>query len=398
VKQIIQETASKMPGYRAFEVGAGYVNAYAAVQKSFDLATPFGRTLTVETVPAQVREDAAYDKTFDYSPVSLPGTYKHTFQVTPGASLLEAKIEFQGVNVPAVGNAGNPLLFDVYDPNGNRYNAFDLYFAQNGTTRLVLVVNNPTPGTWTAEVKALTPKGQEAGNFATFPDKVHETEILTFITPPAIADIQGHAAQGAIEVALVNGYLGLCAPGSFCPDADLTRIDLARGFTQFGAVRQNLPLGGASTFTDVSAADKPFAEAVAAQGAAMRDREHRFRGIMTGNGSSFVPGGTVLRSQLARMLVRGIGGEAAAAAHTGDVTYTYNGQTYVIADQAQIPTADRGHVQAAINSNMLNVYAEIEQGALDLTPKLKFYFRPTNVVKRGEAALAIARYHAQFFQ
>jgi serine protease AprX len=40
VKQILRETASKMPGYQAFEVGAGYVNAYAAVQKSFDLATP----------------------------------------------------------------------------------------------------------------------------------------------------------------------------------------------------------------------------------------------------------------------------------------------------------------------------------------------------------------------
>ena len=398
VKQIIRETASKMPGYRAFEVGAGYVNAYAAVQKAFDLATPFGRTLTVETVPAQVREDVLHDKTFDYSPVSLPGAYKHTFQVTPGASVLEAKIEFQGVNVPAVGNVGNPLLFDVYDPNGNRYNAFDLYFAQNGTTRLVLVVNNPTPGTWTAEVKAFTPKGNEAGNFAAFPDKVHETEILTFITPPAIADVQGHAAQGAIEVAMVNGYLGLCAPGSFCPDGELTRMDLARGFTQFGAVRQNLPLGGASTFSDVSAADKPFAEAVAARGAAMRDREHRYGGIMDGSGSTFSPTARVQRVGLARMLVRGVGGDAAALAHTGDVTYTYNGQTYVIADQDQIPASQRGYVHAAINSNMLNVYAEIEQGAFDLTPKLKFYFRPTNVVKRGEAAIAIARYHAQFFQ
>jgi serine protease AprX len=398
VKQIIRETATKIPGFRPFEVGAGYVNAYAAVQKAFDLATPFGKTLTVATVPATVREDVLYDKTFDYSPASLPGAYKHAFTVAPGASLLEAKIEFKGLVVPAYGTLSNPLLFDVYDPNGNRYNAFDLFFADNGTTRLVIVVNNPTPGTWTAEVKALTPKGNEAGNFAAFPDKVRETEILTFITPPVIADVQGHAAQGAIEVALANGYLGLCAPGSFCPEADLTRIDLARGFTQFGSIRQNLPLGGASTFSDVSAADKPFAEAVAAQGAAMRDREHRFRGVITGNGSSFVPGGTILRSQLARMLVRGVGGEAAAVAHTGDVTYSYNGQTYVIADQDQIPANERGHVHTAINSNMMNVYAAIEQGQFDLTPKLKFYFRPTNTVKRGEAAVAIARYHAQFFK
>jgi serine protease AprX len=293
---------------------------------------------------------------------------------------------------------GNPLLFDVYDPNGNRYNAFDLYFAESGTTRLVIVVNNPTPGTWTAEVKALTPKGNEAGNFAAFPDRVHETEILTFVTPPAIADIQGHEAKGAIETALVNGYLGLCAAGSFCPDAELTRGDFARGFTQFGAIRQNLPLGGASTFGDVSAADRPFVEAVAARGAAMRDREHRYPGVMEASGGNFFPTAKVQRAGMARMLVRGVGGDAAALAHTGNVTYTYNGQTYVIADQDQIPAGLRGYVHTAINSNMMNVYAEIEQGALDLTPKLKFYFRPTNVVKRGEAAVAIARYHAQFFQ
>jgi serine protease AprX len=398
VKQIIRETATKMPGYQPFEVGAGYVNAYAAVQKAFDLATPFGRTLTVQTVPATVREEVLYDRTFDYSPVSLPGTYKHSFQVAAGASLLEARIEFKGVSAPGVGNVGNPLLFDVYDPNGNRYNAFDLFFAQNGTTRLVLVINNPTPGTWTAEVKALTPKGQEAGNFATFPDKVRETETLTFITPPAIADVQGHAAQGAIELALAKGFLGLCAPGSFCPDAEVTRIDFARGFTQFGSIRQNLPLGGGSTFTDVAAADRPFAEAVAAQGASMRDREFRYRGVITGNSGTFAPGGNILRSQLARMLVRGIGGEAAAATHTGDVTYTYNGQAYVIADQAQIPAHERGYVHAAINSNMLNVYAAIEQGQFDLTPKLKFYFKPANAVTRGDAAVAISRYHAQFFE
>ena len=398
VKQILRETASKMPGYQAFEVGSGYVNAYAAVQKSFDLATPFGKTLTGATVPATVRNDVLYDKTFDYSPASAPGAYKHPFQVTPGASMLEVKIEFNGLRVPAYGSAGNPLLLDVFDPNGNRYTAFDLYFAVEGTKRLLVVVNNPIPGTWTAEVKALTPKGQQAGNFAAFPDRVRETETLTFVTPPAIADIQGHAGQGAIELALVNGFLGLCSTSSFCPNKEIRRADFARGFTQFGSLRQNLPLGGGSTFGDVAATDKPFVEAVAARGAAMRDREHRYAGVMEGAGGSFDPNGKILRAGLAKMLVRGIGGDAAALAHTGDVTYTYDGQTYVIADQAQIPAGERGYVHAAINSNMLNVYAAIEQGPYDLQPTLKFYFKPASTVTRADAAVAISRYHAQFFQ
>jgi serine protease AprX len=35
IKQILIDTASRMPGYEEFQVGAGYVNAYAAVDKVF---------------------------------------------------------------------------------------------------------------------------------------------------------------------------------------------------------------------------------------------------------------------------------------------------------------------------------------------------------------------------
>ena len=38
VRQIITETATRMPGYADFEVGAGYINAYAAVDKVFNRA------------------------------------------------------------------------------------------------------------------------------------------------------------------------------------------------------------------------------------------------------------------------------------------------------------------------------------------------------------------------
>lgn len=398
VKQILRETASKMAGYQAFEAGAGYANAFAAVQKAFELATPFGTPLTVRGLPATVRKDVVFDRTFDYSPLALPGAYKHPFEVAPGASALEVKIEFNGLKVPLYGNAGNPLLLDVYDPNGNRYTAFDLYFALEGTKRLLVVVSNPTPGTWTAEVKALTPKGNEAGNFLTFPDRVHETETLTFVTPPAINDIQGHAAQGAIETALVNGFLGLCSKNSFCPNKDIRRAEFAKGFTQFGTLRQFLPLGGASTFGDVSTAERPFVEAVAARGAAMRDPEFRYAGVMEGSGTVFDPNGKIVRAELAKMLVRGVGGEQVARNHTGDVTYLYNGDAYVIADQDQIPTALRGYVHTAINSNMLNVYAAIEQGPYDLQPTLKFYFKPGSTVSRADAAVAISRYYGRFFQ
>jgi serine protease AprX len=398
VRRILRETATKMPGYKPFEVGAGYANGYAAVQKAFDLATPFGAPLRVTPVPSTVDRRVIYQNTFEYSPVSLPGAYKHTFAVAPGQSLLEVRIEFDGLQVPLYGNAGNPLLLDVFDPAGNRYLANDLFFALYGTKRLVVVVNNPMAGNWTAEVKAITPLGNNIGNALTFPDRIRETITTTSVTPQPINDIQGHAAQGAIEMTLANGFLGLCSTSSFCPNRNLRRSELARAFTQFGAVRQWLPLGGGSTFGDVSSADRPFVEAVAARGAAMRDPQFRYAGVIEGNGTSFNPNGTVTRAEIARMLVRGVGGDAVALAHTGDVTVQHNGQVYVIADQDQIPAALRGYVHVAINSNMLNVFWSVQQGALDLQPTLVAHFRPGTVMTRADAAVAITRYHAQFFR
>ena len=42
VKQILQETASQMPGYDEYQVGAGYINAYAAVDKVFNRSRNYG--------------------------------------------------------------------------------------------------------------------------------------------------------------------------------------------------------------------------------------------------------------------------------------------------------------------------------------------------------------------
>jgi serine protease AprX len=399
VTEILRQTATRMPGYRSHEVGAGYVNAFAAVQKAFTLSTPFGATLQVRPVAGSVREDVLVERTFDYSPVALPGTYRNTFTVTPGASVLEVKIQFDGLQLPVYGNAGNPLLLDVRDPNGVRYTAFDLYFALFGTRQLGVVVNNPVAGTWTAEVKALTPLGNEAGNFATFPDRITQTITLTTVSAPSLSDVPAsHPAKGAIDFGLVNGFIALCGTSSFCPDRAIRRVEFARAFTQFGAVRQFLPLGGGSTFTDVSAADRPFVEAAAARGAAMRDAEFRFGGVIEGNGSSFNPSGSITRAEIARMLVRGVGGDAAALAHTGDVTIQHDGRRYVLTDQDQIPAALRGYVQVAINSNMLNVFWSVQQGPLDLQPTLQASFRPTGTMTRADAAVAITRYYAQFFR
>ena len=399
VQKILQETATKMPGYFGFEVGAGHVNAYAAVQKAFDLTTPFGATQRVPRNVAGERDVKIYDKTFDYTPASLPGAYKHPFTVQPGVGILTVDVTYDGLEVPVYGNADNPLLLDVYDPKGNRYNAFQLYFALFNLKRLTIVIVNPIPGTWTAEVKSITPSGQQAGNFLAFPDRVRETITTTYFDAPTSSDVPAsHPASGAVNFALTNGFLQPCAAGKFCPGSSVTRAQLAQSFTQFGAVRQFLPLSGGSTFADVSAAQKPFAEAVAARGASLRDPQFRFGGVMEGNGTRFNPGGSVNRAQFAKMLVRAIGGDATATAHSGDVTVLYDGKRYVVADQDQIPVGLRGYAQAAINGNMLNVFWTVEQGPYDAQPTLKPYFKPAADLTRADAAVAITRFYSQYFR
>jgi serine protease AprX len=398
VQRILQETATKMPGYERFEVGAGFVNAFAAVQKAFDLATPFGRVHQVERIIAAERSVRLLDETFNYSPASLPGTYRYEFVVEPNASSLQVVARYDGLEIPLSGNADNPLLLDVYDPQGNRYNAFQLYFALYRMKNLAVVVPNPMPGRWTAEVKSLTPLGVQAGNFLAFPDRVTLTSDVLFLDAPALADVPAqHEAKGAIDFVLTRGFLGPCNNNRFCPNRALRRVELARGFTQFGAVRQFLPFNGGGTFTDVSSADRPFVEAVAARGSTLRDPEFRFGGVIEGNGSSFDPGGSIVRAELAQMFVRGVGGEAAAQSHRGDVTIWYNGRQHVIADQDEIPAQMRGYVHVAINANMLNVYWVVEQGPFDLQPTLRAYFRPANTITRAEAAVAISRYCNQYF-
>ena len=46
VKQILRATASRMPGFEDFEVGAGYINAYAAVDEVFNRSKPYGQTFS----------------------------------------------------------------------------------------------------------------------------------------------------------------------------------------------------------------------------------------------------------------------------------------------------------------------------------------------------------------
>src|SRR4029450_7201191 len=69
IKQILVDTASRMPGYEEYEVGAGYVNAYAAVDKVFARRKAYGSFVTPAfAYKITTRWGAAESFSVNYSP------------------------------------------------------------------------------------------------------------------------------------------------------------------------------------------------------------------------------------------------------------------------------------------------------------------------------------------
>ncbi|MBW9234998.1 S-layer homology domain-containing protein, partial [Leptospira santarosai] len=89
-----------------------------------------------------------------------------------------------------------------------------------------------------------------------------------------LADIEGHAAASAIKMAvnerLVDGY----ADGSFKPDQNLVRGELARSLVMGAGIRQSQT----PSPKDVSGSDLPFVQAVISKGAAIRNTDFSNKG------------------------------------------------------------------------------------------------------------------------
>ena len=103
VKQILQETATQMPGYDEFQVGAGYINAYAAVDKVFNRSKELrqlqrrdGYSLIHRAVHHDQRtRPAVYDQLHPQTPgpqASNTNTYR--FDVSEGFGVLDVAIVF----------------------------------------------------------------------------------------------------------------------------------------------------------------------------------------------------------------------------------------------------------------------------------------------------------------
>ena len=424
VKQILQQTASQMPGYDEYQVGAGYINVYAAVDKVFNRSKAYGSF----TGAADVRSyNATYTTTNDpqtsftinYTPQTPGPSSSNTFRfdVTEGFGVLDVAIAFG--NNAATEQVGNSMGLALYppgcvpsaaDPQGVPPCAYSsgLTLPTQDSPRRRVVVKNPIPGQWVAEIRGL--RGLAAAPVSSpvglaVPERVDGTINRTTYTLQSIADISGHLAEQQIKNALIDRQMDIFRDGAFHPDDNVTRADFARLLVLNTPLRQSL--GGTPKFADVAQAGAntgevsgdlaAIVEAVTAKGSNLRDFNFTPVGMMSAVGSSFNPTDKISRLDLAVALVRALGLDTEAKAKAGsNVTVSYSGQTLTLADNADIPSAMRGYIQFGLDKGILQAYFTLEQGPFDLQPTLKARVKPGDPTTRAWLAYALDHYRAHF--
>lgn len=391
VKAILRQTATNMPGHESWEVGAGYVNAHAALARALELRTDYGATVNAgRAFNATAIPGDAVTQPFSllFSPVG-PSETIH-FEVGADAAMVTARAV-----VPA-----NTVALVLTDPDGERYGS-SITLPLLGDTAIASAPGKP--GTWQLTVAGI---GYVAGlpvdplgvtNGVGLPGTISGTLTFQRIAGyTGLDDIAGHPAAGAIQYAVSERLVDGDREKAFKPDRQLTRAEVADYLVTGTGARQFLPLDGSATFTDVSAAVMPFAEAVVARGAALRDRAQAADGVMRPIAGKFVPDGAVSRADLAYSLVQALGLQEHARAYTGPVQVRYGEDYVAIEDAADIPRELRGYVQLALDLNIMNAYFRIEQGLFG--PTVHATFQPRRRVTRAEYAVTAARFFDTYLQ
>jgi serine protease AprX len=386
VKDILQRTATNMPGREEWEVGAGYVNAFAALEDIFFYNGQYGVTLNSNqkfNSNAEVTVERS-DFTVSYNPVTLSDNYTN-FEVKDGISGIVAQVDGGGV----MDETGNPINLILIAPDGTEYSSgISLLFTLESTR--TVSVNSPQPGTWKAEIRGL--RGNEVNPIGIgVPEDVKGTLAFATVSDfSGLADISNHDAEMAIKLGVKERLFDGLPNGNFNPDAKLERKDLAKYLVMGAGIRQSLK---EVSFTDVKGDDLPFIKAVTAKGATLRDSKQNLNGVMLSKGGKFNSKSDVSREELAYSLVQSLGLQEQALQHQGEVTVQYGDERVPLVDQHLISEELKGYVQLALDLNIVNAYFTVVQGKYDLKPTIEASFKADESITRADFAVAMTRFY-----
>jgi serine protease AprX len=323
IRDILQCTATPLPPYYAHEVGAGMLNAQAAV---LEAAFPQRRFGAWRGPAYQQQVQFISNSPQVFSGIVTPGSSNDSSLAIPADALLASvQIAWGGVNT-------NNLSLMMLNPQGTNQgtaNAGNLPGLTGRRQRLVLTA--PSAGTWQARVASSVASGSVTSQAYTGVLQVMSARY------PNLADIGSLDANSVDEIYQNFRELVMSPIGQrFRPSFSVTRVGLATALVMGGRVPQYLP--AQSSYTDVrDRATMLFVEsAQAAPCGAL------FPSITAG--SKFQPDASVDRLTAVVALVRAAGLRQQAESGTYALTYT---------DAVSIPSALRGYVAVAVQNGLI---------------------------------------------
>lgn len=356
-KQILQETATRMPGYSKFEVGSGFVNAYAAIDKAQHMDRAYGAVLNQKFNAKYSGSLDETAKSAEWTPTT-PATF--TFDVKENALVTDLLVEWE--------NPANLLTVKLTAPDGTVTTKNASLLSSVYGTQTAIALSAPQKGTWKVEVVGAR------GTIAGVPDKVHFSYRSYYGTFGGLTDVDGHAYESAVRAAVAKRLIDSVDVSNFKPDMLITKGELTRWIASDFEIRQNLinPI----PYKDVSASLAPFVSAVTANGAPMRDIYWEGGGVLDPYSSSrFGTTDYVNRAQLAVSLVKALGLEKLAQANMNTATN--------FTDDKEIPAEVRGYVVVATQKGLMKGY--VNQSLIEgATPT--YSFKPMENVTRGSLA------------
>ncbi len=323
VRDILQRTATPLPPYYVHEVGAGMLNAQAAVLEAAFPERRFGQWRGAVNC-GQVQFVSNPPEVF--TGTVTPGLYSDSSITLPANTLLASvQIAWGGLLSP---NNLELTLLDSQDTKQAYANTINLPGLTGRRQRVA--VNMPTSGMWKAVISnTLGP----AGTSQTYSGVLE----LTSARYAPMTDISSLDSSLISEIYQNFRSLVMAPIGQrFRPNFAVTRADLAGALVLGARVPQYLP--GQSNYTDV----RDRATMLFVESAQASPNGSLFPNVTPGG--PFQPDGSVDRLTAVIALVRAAGLRTQAESGTYTLTYT---------DAASIPSSLRGYVAVAVQNGLI---------------------------------------------
>ena len=327
IKRLLQATATPVLERDRSEVGAGLLDAWAAITSALDPTRPFGthipgwldqRPYRIEHRPAIVTEAV----------LPAGGRLSPPVSLEPGALSWQATLAWG--TLPGL----NDLDVVVSDPagrelaRGDAFNGTSLFGRAEGVHLLGAI-----PQDIGAEVYFKTGSGLTDQTF-----EMRQESAVAVVT--AYADVAGLPVDDRDIVTRAVGRNVLIGHGgTFDAYESLTRGELARALALAAGRPQRIP--SKPTYNDVGASDPsyPYVESVAGARA-------RLQVVDPKNLINFGPDFDISRLDFTVALVRGAGLEAESQARAGE--------TLGLLDESKIPSELHGYVAVALERGLID--------------------------------------------